>query len=42
VLPEMLAPGTSRWKAAAMRLAARVKEDDGLAAAEELLRSAVS
>jgi UDP:flavonoid glycosyltransferase YjiC (YdhE family) len=38
VLPEMLAPGTSRWKAKATRLAALVKTENALDAAESLLR----
>jgi UDP:flavonoid glycosyltransferase YjiC (YdhE family) len=38
VLPEMLAPGTSRWKAEATRLAALVKTENALDAAEALLR----
>ncbi len=39
VLPAMLAPGISRWKREATRLAAQVKQDNGLAAAEALLRA---
>jgi UDP:flavonoid glycosyltransferase YjiC (YdhE family) len=37
VLPAMLAPGVSRWKAAAKSLAAHIRQEDGLAAAEALL-----
>jgi UDP:flavonoid glycosyltransferase YjiC (YdhE family) len=37
VLPAMLAPGVTRWKAAALRLAEQMREEDGLAAAEALV-----
>lgn len=37
VLPAMLAPGVSRWKAAAISLAAHVKQENGLDAAEALV-----
>jgi len=37
VLPAMLAPGTSAWKAAATRLADHVAHEDGLGAAEALV-----
>lgn len=37
VLPAMLAPGISRWKLEAMRLAALVKQENGLDAAEALI-----
>jgi UDP:flavonoid glycosyltransferase YjiC (YdhE family) len=37
ILPAMLAPGTSRWKAEAMRLAEHVAHEDGLDAIEALL-----
>jgi UDP:flavonoid glycosyltransferase YjiC (YdhE family) len=37
ILPEMLAPGVTRWKATAMTLAARIREENGLDAAEALV-----
>jgi UDP:flavonoid glycosyltransferase YjiC (YdhE family) len=37
LMPELLAPGISRWKAAAMQLAGQVKEEDGLDAAEAMV-----
>jgi UDP:flavonoid glycosyltransferase YjiC (YdhE family) len=40
VLPAMLAPGTSRWKAAADRLAAEIRQENGLDAAEALVLAA--
>ncbi|MCX5743198.1 MAG: glycosyltransferase [Proteobacteria bacterium] len=39
VLPAMLAPGVSRWKAAATSLAAHVKLEQGLDVAEALVRA---
>ncbi len=39
LLPEMLAPGVSRWKAAAMGLAESVRHENGLDAAEALVLS---
>jgi UDP:flavonoid glycosyltransferase YjiC (YdhE family) len=37
LLPAMLAPGITTWKAAATSLAARIREEDGLGAMEALL-----
>jgi len=37
LLPEMLAPGTSRWKAAATSLAEVIRQENGLDAAEALV-----
>ncbi len=37
LLPEMLAPGISRWKSAATALAAHIKAENGLDAAETLV-----
>jgi hypothetical protein len=39
VLPAMLARGISGWKTEAMRLAALVRQENGLDAAEALLRT---
>lgn len=39
LLPAMLAPGTTRWKAAALALAERMQREDGVAAFETLLSS---
>jgi len=36
-LPEMLAPGVSRWKAAATQLAEKIRGEDGLDAAEAIV-----
>jgi UDP:flavonoid glycosyltransferase YjiC (YdhE family) len=37
VLPAMLAPGVTRWKATATALAAHIKQENGLDAAEALV-----
>ena len=39
LLPTMLAPGVSRWKVAATSLAAQVRQENGLDAAEALVRA---
>ena len=40
ILPAMLAPGTSRWKSAAVTLAEHIKRENGLDAAEALVLAA--